>query len=68
MGSLGFFAIGLADHLINLAPLPRLLSQLMVSALVWQAGLKGEEEIPLPGLGADGYGGWFWCRWSPYCG
>lgn len=51
MGGLGFFAIGLADDLFNLAPLPRLLAQLTVSTLVWQAGLK-IEEIPLPGLGA----------------
>lgn len=49
MGGLGFFAIGLADDWVNLAPLPRLLGQLIVSALVWQAGVK-IEQISLPGL------------------
>ena len=49
MGGLGFFAIGLADDWVNLAPLPRLLGQLMVSALVWQAGVR-IEQITVPGL------------------
>jgi UDP-N-acetylmuramyl pentapeptide phosphotransferase/UDP-N-acetylglucosamine-1-phosphate transferase len=57
MGGLGFFLIGLADDLVNLAALPRLLAQLAVSALVWQAGVR-IEVITLPGLEAITLG-WF---------
>lgn len=49
IGGLGFFAIGLVDDLINLAPLPRLLAQLVVSALAWKAGVR-VDLIALPGL------------------
>ncbi len=39
-GSLGFFAIGLADDLLSLPPLPRLSIQLLVAALVWGTGIR----------------------------
>src|SRR5690242_2081265 len=37
LGGLGFFLIGLADDLLNLSPLGRLLLQIIVAAGAWKA-------------------------------
>ena len=50
VGSLGFFAIGLLDDLFMLSPLVRLVMQVIISGLVWQAGVR-VEFLTLPGLG-----------------
>lgn len=40
LGGLGFFLIGLADDLLNLSPLTRLLIQIVVAAGAWKAGVS----------------------------
>jgi UDP-N-acetylmuramyl pentapeptide phosphotransferase/UDP-N-acetylglucosamine-1-phosphate transferase len=40
LGGLGFFLIGLADDLLNLSPLGRLLVQIFVAACAWKAGVS----------------------------
>jgi UDP-N-acetylmuramyl pentapeptide phosphotransferase/UDP-N-acetylglucosamine-1-phosphate transferase len=40
LGGLGFFLIGLADDLLSLSPLKRLLVQIIVAAAAWQAGVS----------------------------
>ncbi len=46
-GGLCFFAIGLADDLFALPPLPRLLGQVLVAIAIWTQGLQiGAIEIP----------------------
>ena len=48
-GCLCFFAIGLADDLFALPPLPRLVLQLGVSLAVWSQGVRiGSIELPFP--------------------
>ena len=40
LGGVGFFLIGLADDLLNLSPLTRLLMQVIVAAGAWKAGVS----------------------------
>jgi UDP-N-acetylmuramyl pentapeptide phosphotransferase/UDP-N-acetylglucosamine-1-phosphate transferase len=40
LGGLGFFLIGLADDLLNLSPLRRLLLQIIVATGAWKAGVS----------------------------
>ncbi|AUT03139.1 undecaprenyl-phosphate alpha-N-acetylglucosaminyl 1-phosphate transferase [Nostoc sp. CENA543] len=40
LGGLGFFLIGLADDLLSLSPLTRLLMQIIVAAGAWKAGVS----------------------------
>ncbi|MEM9542826.1 MAG: MraY family glycosyltransferase [Cyanobacteria bacterium P01_E01_bin.42] len=42
LGGIGFFAIGLADDLLNLSPILRLFMQVAVSAVVWYMGVRIE--------------------------
>ena len=50
-GCLCFFAIGLADDLFALPPLPRLALQLAVSMVVWSEGVRiGTIELPFGGV------------------
>jgi UDP-N-acetylmuramyl pentapeptide phosphotransferase/UDP-N-acetylglucosamine-1-phosphate transferase len=49
-GSFAFFLIGLADDLINLSPVLRLLMQVSVAGCVWIAGVR-IEFLTLPGIG-----------------
>ncbi|MFM2063194.1 MAG: hypothetical protein RLZZ507_2864 [Cyanobacteriota bacterium] len=50
LGGLGFFLIGLADDLLNLSPLLRLLIQVIVAAGAWKAGVS-IDFITIPTLG-----------------
>jgi UDP-GlcNAc:undecaprenyl-phosphate GlcNAc-1-phosphate transferase len=50
VGGLAFFLIGLADDLFNLSPFTRLIAQICVSTLAWQAGVQ-IEFIKIPFLG-----------------
>ena len=53
-GCLCFFVIGLADDLFALPPLPRLVLQLGVAAVVWSQGVRiGAIELPFGLLGHD---------------
>ena len=46
-GALCFFVIGLADDLLALPPLPRLLGQVLVAMAVWSQGVRiGSIELP----------------------
>lgn len=49
-GGLLFFLIGLADDVLNLPPLPRLLLQGLVACLVWSLGIR-VDYLPIPGFG-----------------
>ncbi|KAF3885498.1 MULTISPECIES: glycosyltransferase family 4 protein [Nostocales] len=40
LGGVGFFIIGLADDLLNLSPLTRLLMQMVIAAGAWKAGVS----------------------------
>jgi UDP-GlcNAc:undecaprenyl-phosphate/decaprenyl-phosphate GlcNAc-1-phosphate transferase len=40
LGGIGFFAIGLADDLLNLSPFIRLLMQVIVASGAWKAGVS----------------------------
>jgi UDP-GlcNAc:undecaprenyl-phosphate GlcNAc-1-phosphate transferase len=40
LGGLAFFLIGLADDLIGLSPISRLITQSVVAAIAWQAGVS----------------------------
>ncbi|MUG95912.1 undecaprenyl/decaprenyl-phosphate alpha-N-acetylglucosaminyl 1-phosphate transferase [Scytonema sp. UIC 10036] len=40
LGGVGFFIIGLADDLLNLSPITRLLMQMVVAAGAWKAGVS----------------------------
>jgi UDP-GlcNAc:undecaprenyl-phosphate/decaprenyl-phosphate GlcNAc-1-phosphate transferase len=40
LGGIGFFAIGLADDLLNLSPFIRLLMQIIVASGAWKAGVS----------------------------
>jgi UDP-GlcNAc:undecaprenyl-phosphate GlcNAc-1-phosphate transferase len=40
LGGVGFFLIGLADDLLNLSPLTRLVMQVIVAAGAWKAGVS----------------------------
>ncbi|AFZ25360.1 UDP-N-acetylmuramyl pentapeptide phosphotransferase/UDP-N-acetylglucosamine-1-phosphate transferase [Cylindrospermum stagnale PCC 7417] len=40
LGGVGFFLIGLADDLLNLSPLGRLLMQVIVASAAWKAGVS----------------------------
>ncbi|GAB1544931.1 MraY family glycosyltransferase [Scytonema sp. NUACC21] len=40
LGGVGFFLIGLADDLLNLSPMTRLLMQIIVAAGAWKAGVS----------------------------
>jgi UDP-GlcNAc:undecaprenyl-phosphate/decaprenyl-phosphate GlcNAc-1-phosphate transferase len=40
LGGIGFFAIGLADDLLNLSPFTRLLMQVIVASGAWKAGVS----------------------------
>jgi len=51
LGGVAFFLIGLADDLFNLSPFVRLLLQVFVASLAWQAGVQIEFlSIPLLGV------------------
>ncbi|MBW4464521.1 MAG: undecaprenyl/decaprenyl-phosphate alpha-N-acetylglucosaminyl 1-phosphate transferase [Pegethrix bostrychoides GSE-TBD4-15B] len=51
LGGIAFFLIGLADDLFNLSPFLRLLFQVFVASLAWQAGVQIEFlSIPLVGV------------------
>lgn len=51
IGGLAFFLIGLADDLLTLPAITRLVAQLSVAAVVWQAGVQVEFlTIPFVGL------------------
>lgn len=50
LGGLGFFLIGLADDLLNLSPLIRLLMQVMVATAAWKAGVS-IDFISIPTMG-----------------
>jgi UDP-N-acetylmuramyl pentapeptide phosphotransferase/UDP-N-acetylglucosamine-1-phosphate transferase len=50
LGGLGFFLIGLADDLLNLSPLVRLLIQVIVAAAAWLAGVS-IDFISIPSIG-----------------
>jgi UDP-GlcNAc:undecaprenyl-phosphate/decaprenyl-phosphate GlcNAc-1-phosphate transferase len=49
-GTTAFFAIGLADDLLNLPPLTRLVMQISVATLTWYSGIQ-IEFLTIPGLG-----------------
>jgi UDP-GlcNAc:undecaprenyl-phosphate/decaprenyl-phosphate GlcNAc-1-phosphate transferase len=49
-GTAAFFAIGLADDLLNLPPLTRLVMQIGVAAMAWYSGIQ-IEFLTIPGLG-----------------
>ncbi|GAA6623245.1 glycosyltransferase family 4 protein [Scytonema sp. NUACC26] len=40
LGGVGFFTIGLADDLLNLSPMTRLMMQMVVAAGAWKAGVS----------------------------
>ncbi|BAY18902.1 family 4 glycosyl transferase [Nostoc sp. HK-01] len=50
IGGLGFFLIGLADDLLNLSPLGRLLLQIIVAAGAWKVGVS-IDFITIPTIG-----------------
>lgn len=51
IGGIAFFTIGLTDDLLGLSPFSRLLAQVFVSSLVWQAGVQIDFlTIPTMGL------------------
>jgi UDP-GlcNAc:undecaprenyl-phosphate/decaprenyl-phosphate GlcNAc-1-phosphate transferase len=50
LGGLGFFLIGLADDLLNLSALKRLLMQIVVAAGAWKAGVS-IDFISIPTVG-----------------
>ncbi|MBD2250795.1 glycosyltransferase family 4 protein [Nostoc parmelioides] len=50
LGGLGFFLIGLADDLLSLSPLGRLLIQVIVAAGAWKAGVS-IDFISIPTMG-----------------
>ncbi|MBD2450804.1 undecaprenyl/decaprenyl-phosphate alpha-N-acetylglucosaminyl 1-phosphate transferase [Nostoc sp. FACHB-152] len=50
LGGLGFFLIGLADDLLSLSPLGRLLLQIIVAAGAWKAGVS-IDFISIPTIG-----------------
>ncbi|MBH8571566.1 undecaprenyl/decaprenyl-phosphate alpha-N-acetylglucosaminyl 1-phosphate transferase [Nostocaceae cyanobacterium CENA369] len=50
LGGFGFFLIGLADDLLNLSPLTRLLVQIIVAAGAWKAGVS-IDFISIPTIG-----------------
>ncbi|MDX2215588.1 MAG: MraY family glycosyltransferase [Oculatellaceae cyanobacterium bins.114] len=51
LGGISFFAIGLADDLLNLHPLVRLGLQAITTGLVWSLGIQ-VRYLPIPFLGA----------------
>ncbi|HEY9828259.1 MAG TPA: MraY family glycosyltransferase [Stenomitos sp.] len=51
LGALGFFAVGFADDLLQLPPLPRLVLQLLFATVAWGLGVR-VEYLPIPGMGA----------------
>ena len=52
-GALCFFAIGLADDLFALPPLPRLGGQVLVAMAVWSQGVQiGAIDVPFPLFGS----------------
>jgi UDP-GlcNAc:undecaprenyl-phosphate/decaprenyl-phosphate GlcNAc-1-phosphate transferase len=51
LGGVGFFMIGLADDLLNLSPLTRLVMQVIVAAGAWKAGVSIDfVSIPTVGI------------------
>ena len=51
LGGLGFFLIGLADDLLSLSPLGRLVIQVIVAAGAWKAGVSIDfVTVPLMGI------------------
>jgi UDP-GlcNAc:undecaprenyl-phosphate GlcNAc-1-phosphate transferase len=50
IGGVAFFLIGLADDLLTLPALTRLIAQLTVATLVWQAGVQ-VEFLTIPSIG-----------------
>jgi UDP-GlcNAc:undecaprenyl-phosphate/decaprenyl-phosphate GlcNAc-1-phosphate transferase len=49
-GTVAFFAIGLADDLLNLPPLTRLVMQIAVATLAWASGVQ-IDFLTIPGMG-----------------
>jgi UDP-GlcNAc:undecaprenyl-phosphate GlcNAc-1-phosphate transferase len=49
-GTIAFFAIGLADDLLNLPPLTRLVMQIIVATLTWYSGVQ-IDFLTIPGMG-----------------
>ncbi len=54
-GSLMFFAIGLADDLLNLSPFSRLIMQTIVASIVWMMGIQ-IQSFSLPFISAIDFG------------
>ncbi|OLP18913.1 hypothetical protein BST81_08340 [Leptolyngbya sp. 'hensonii'] len=50
LGSIGFFTIGLADDVLNLPPVTRLLLQAVAAGVAWSLGVR-LEAVPMPGIG-----------------
>jgi UDP-GlcNAc:undecaprenyl-phosphate/decaprenyl-phosphate GlcNAc-1-phosphate transferase len=50
LGSVAFFAIGLADDLLNLPPLTRLVMQIAVASFAWYCGVQ-IDFLTIPGMG-----------------
>jgi UDP-GlcNAc:undecaprenyl-phosphate GlcNAc-1-phosphate transferase len=51
LGGIAFFIIGLADDILNLTPLSRLMMQFAVAGMAWQAGVRIDFlSLPLNGL------------------
>jgi UDP-GlcNAc:undecaprenyl-phosphate/decaprenyl-phosphate GlcNAc-1-phosphate transferase len=50
LGAVAFFAIGLADDLLNLPPLTRLVIQIGVASLAWYSGVQ-IDFLTIPGMG-----------------
>jgi UDP-GlcNAc:undecaprenyl-phosphate/decaprenyl-phosphate GlcNAc-1-phosphate transferase len=50
LGSVAFFAIGLADDLLNLPPLTRLVMQIAVASFAWYCGVQ-IDFLTIPGIG-----------------
>ena len=55
LGGLFFFAIGFADDVLQLPPVPRLLAQFAVTSFLWWMGVR-VEYLPIPFIGAVSVG------------
>lgn len=55
LGSFAFFLIGLADDLVSLSPVLRLMMQFFVASSVWLAGVR-IDFLTLPGIGLANLG------------
>ena len=55
LGGLCFFAIGFADDVLQLPPVPRLMAQVLVTSVIWSMGIR-IEYLPIPFFGAVSVG------------